>query len=244
LPQFYAGEQKTAKVTVGNPTGKPFDYNATLYLGVDQLAMDEAVFSLNAGESKQVNFGVTMPPQPGVYPVYLSVFSGGQLLGLYQATENLEIVALPPFDMTITKIETTSDKYAPAWWLMQPVALVSNPHGITITHKLRFVAASGSYDPALLSSFTRTRCWGGGAPGTPQDQLYDLSVTLEPGQSVTLVSPFYYIDGLCGWEHDNPYEWSNMPPGAYSGGVRKLYYHRLIDELGNSSPVMSIGTIP
>ncbi|GAJ18623.1 unnamed protein product [marine sediment metagenome] len=67
-----------------------------------------------------------------------------------------------------------------------------------------------------------------------------LSVTLNPGQSITLVSPFYYIDGWHDTHHT--YEWTNSPPGMYSAGVRKKYYFRIIDELGNWSPYKSVGS--
>ena len=94
MPQFAPGEEKTAVVTMTNPTTAPFDYYMVLYMGVNMVAMGDAEFSLEAGESKDISMPVVMPPDPGVYPVYIDVWSGETLLGHYQATENVEIVSL------------------------------------------------------------------------------------------------------------------------------------------------------
>ena len=87
MPQFEAGVSKTAKATMRNPTGKAFDYDGVLYMGTDLAVMAEAPFSLSAGQEKEVSFPVTMPSAPGVYPVYLGVFSEEESIALYQAED-------------------------------------------------------------------------------------------------------------------------------------------------------------
>lgn len=241
MPQFNTGEARTAKVTMRNPTSKAFTYKGVLYMGINQATMVEVPFSLGAGESKEVLFAATMPSVAGTYPVYIGVFSNDVLVPpLYRGTEDVVLVVPAPFSMSITKIDSTINKYATAYWLMQPTILVSNPYGTQITHRLRCIAAFGSKDKNLLSSYIFTRCWGGGAKGTPQSQLRELSVTLGPGQSVTIISPYYFIDD---WnDNHNSYEWENDPPGMYSAGVKKKYWFRVIDENNNWSPVASIGS--
>ena len=94
MPQFAPGTQKIATVTMTNPTEKGFDYHMVLYMGVNMVAMADAYFRLEAGESRGIGVVVIMPSSPGVYPVYLDVWSGETLLGHYQATEDVEI-AIP-----------------------------------------------------------------------------------------------------------------------------------------------------
>lgn len=240
--EFYAGSEHTARAVMHNPTSMAFGYLGVLFMGIGQASMVEVNFHLEAGESKEVLFPITMPTALGDYPVYVGVFSGGTFLEPLRQGENVAIIAQAgPFDMSITKFNTTADKYGPAFWLMQPTAVISNPHSVRISHQIRIIAAPGSYDQNLLSSYIWTRCWGGGAAGASKESLQELLVTLDPGQSITLVSPFYYIDE---WHsrHEN-YEWSNMPPGTYSSGTPRKYWFRVIDEQGNWSPVASIGTV-
>ena len=97
MPQFSAGETRTAKVTMRNPTGKAFDYTGFLYMGTNLAVMAEVSFHLDAGQEKEVLFSVTMPSVAGTYPVYVGVFSGGQNIALYKATEDVVISPPPEF---------------------------------------------------------------------------------------------------------------------------------------------------
>jgi len=91
MPQFMPGEAKTAKATMRNPTARAFDYEGVIYLGTDLQEMSRQPFSLNASEERVIGFPIIMPGVPGVYPVHIGVFSGGKSIGLYRATEDVQI---------------------------------------------------------------------------------------------------------------------------------------------------------
>ena len=93
MPQFTPGESRVAKITLGNPTSKPFNYTAAIHLGAELLEVAEETFSLAAGEERMVDFPVTMPSAPGTYPVWLGVFSGGTNIKTYRATEDITIIS-------------------------------------------------------------------------------------------------------------------------------------------------------
>ena len=92
MPEFAAGEAKTARVPMRNPTSKAFDYRGEIYMGTDLAKMSEQLFHLNAGEEKQVSFPVTMPALAGTYPVHIGVFSGGKNIALYRAIEDVTVI--------------------------------------------------------------------------------------------------------------------------------------------------------
>ena len=95
-PTFEPGETRTAIAPMTNPTGKAWDYTAELYLGLPKVASSGVIsFSLAAGETKSVSFPVTMPAAEGTYPVYLDVYVGVDLVGAYQATEDVIIQISP-----------------------------------------------------------------------------------------------------------------------------------------------------
>jgi hypothetical protein len=94
MPEFSAGEGKTAVVQMTNHKAAPFDYLSTLYMGVNMVALHTKEFGLLAGESKSVSFPVTMPLEAGVYPVFLDVWSGDKLLVHYQAIEDVTIIGI------------------------------------------------------------------------------------------------------------------------------------------------------
>lgn len=94
MPEFSQGEIKTAIAPMSNPTGKSFAYTAELYLGLPKAASSGVIsFSLAAGETRNISFPVAMPTVEGTYPVYIDVYSAGQLIGAYQAIEDVAIVA-------------------------------------------------------------------------------------------------------------------------------------------------------
>lgn len=96
MPILEAGAVKTAKASMTNPTLGSFSYTGELYLGAAKVSSSGKVsFSLAAGETKQVSFPVTMPSVEGTYPVFLDVFVGTELVGAYQANEDVTTVITP-----------------------------------------------------------------------------------------------------------------------------------------------------
>jgi len=95
MPTYLSGVGKTVTVSVTNPTGKSFVYTAELYLGLLKAASSGVItFTLAAGETRDISYPVAMPSEAGTYPVFLDVHVAGQLIGAFQATEDVIILAL------------------------------------------------------------------------------------------------------------------------------------------------------
>ncbi len=97
MPQFAPGQTKTARAPI---TVKPagLSCQAELYLGAKMATSGLKPFT-STGAEQSITFPLTMPSAAGTYPVYLDIFVAGQLIGAYQATEDVVIAA--PLDAAV-----------------------------------------------------------------------------------------------------------------------------------------------
>lgn len=219
MPQFIANNVHTAKVVMTNPTNKPFSYKSILYMGINQSIMTEVLFNLNAGESKEVSFSVTMPSAAGIYPVYIGVFSDGVLIPpLYRSTE--DIVILLPTEITLSGVVTSSKGfplqgvkvlscvgYYSRWSIYGPET-ITNANG---EYSLKFVRGdwAGSMGPVgqIYLAFTMDGYFT--AISTPSGlphivyefgRSYQVNISLEPKAKIDILGatpgPLEYRNGL------------------------------------------------
>ena len=146
-----------------------------------------------------------------------------------------EKTILPSFNMAITRIDTYDRPYVDAerssFWHVDIYCSISNPHSKTITHSLWIAYTASPSDPNNINSYRFDRKWDTGAEWEAEKV-----VTLAPGASRSLFSP---------WKSFLIYGWAglNIPSCSYHGyPIKRKYYFRIIDELGNWSPVVSVGT--
>lgn len=173
MPQFVAGVSKTAIVPMSNPTSSGFDYNAVLYLGIQQVAADSVAFHLNAGESKQISFSIAMPAIAATYPVYLSVSSGGALVGLYRATEDVVIVAAAVESFTYSDLSCWRGGYADgsSWQIIRADVTITNPTS-SVLSRLVYLCWRWYNEPVGERRVAET-----------------YAITLNPGQSIVKETP-------------------------------------------------------
>jgi hypothetical protein len=136
----------------------------------------------------------------------------------------------PSFDMEITSIDEGVSKFASAFWNMQVNCKITNNNASEVTRSLAVIWQRADSPDTWYSS----RYWSNSYP-----DIYT-PVTLQAGESVNIVSPFYYIDGY--HEGHGSYEWDNFPPGQYHAGVKIKYNFKIVDDQGNESAIMSAGS--
>jgi len=173
MPQFSPGEVKTAIAPMSNPTGRGFNYTAELYLGLPKVASSGVIsFNLAAGEARNISFPVTMPSAEGTYPVYLDVFSNDQLIGAYQATEDVEIIQ-PVLDGKIVGI----------WW---------REHGTEAWHSWPLSVPAYTHVDVLWHIRNNSNCRASFVTNTGTLERFfsihsDAPVTLDPGEEGALI---------------------------------------------------------
>ncbi len=99
-PVFDYGTTHVAHAQMANPTPAAFTYNGELYLGAEKVATSGSVpFTLSAGETKVVDFSITMPNVEGTWPPLIDVFVGVDLIGAYEGIEAVTVVISPAIDI-------------------------------------------------------------------------------------------------------------------------------------------------
>ncbi len=236
MPQFYAGELKTARVTTRNPTGKAFSYEAALIIGVPEAVRSEVSFSMPAGEEKIISFPITMPSLAGTYPVHIYVVSEGKEVGLYRAVEEVTI-ALPalPFTYTFSCSRGTCPS-APAYGVAQINAAIKNNHSIPVTQHVgvmwsrwsktygKWVSCAGQF------ATSREYCVCNLSPC----MINPFSLTLNPGETFN----FSYA-GYCSGVDPNDPTWTPCVPLLMAN---HSYYFWLEDDAGGKSTEVVLST--
>lgn len=97
-PTFKPGTSHIAHARVTNPSSTTFTYTGDLYLG-DHVVSASASFTLTPGQTKTIDFTITMPGAEGAYKVYLDIYVGADLIAAYVATEDVIIEVEPAIDV-------------------------------------------------------------------------------------------------------------------------------------------------
>ncbi|MBA7697173.1 hypothetical protein ES703_105832 [subsurface metagenome] len=152
---------------MSNPTGKSFAYTAELYLGMLKAASSGVIpFSLAPGEIRNISFPIAMPSAEGAYPVYLDVFVAGELIGAYQAVEDVVVVA-PALPFSYTNLSCglviAPPELAGSGWRAPAFSCrITNNGPIRQTRTIRVIYDyPGRSEPGLLESFVLTLEAGG-----------------------------------------------------------------------------------
>jgi len=108
---FQLGSEHIAHAPMTNNTPKTWTYDAEFYLvkgGTTYTSSGTITFSLDAGASQTIDFPITMPSIEGTYQVFLDIYVAGELIGAYQAIEDVTIGEIVPVGFVYSNI-TCSD---------------------------------------------------------------------------------------------------------------------------------------
>ena len=145
-PAFTPGSVQTAVAELLNPTSSILPYSARLCLNKPgMLCTGKVFFNIEAGKTKSIYFSTEVPTVEGTYPVYLDVFSNGQLLKTYRADEDVVIGVIYTLTWSVTPSGSGT---------ISPASGTKYPSATTVTLK---ATASLGYE------FDH---WGGAASGT------------------------------------------------------------------------------
>jgi len=236
MPEFNAGELKTAKATMRNPTGKAFSYTAALIVGVPEAARSEASFSIPAGEEKVISFPLAMPSLAGTYPVHVYVVSEGKEVGLHRAVEDVTIV-IPalPFTYSFSCVRKTCPS-APAYGIAEMSGTIKNNHSVKVTQNIRVMWSRWSKTYGKWVSCagqlvtSREYCVCSLSPC----KVNPFSLTLNPGETFT----FSYAGYCSGVDPRDP-TWTPCVPSLMAN---YNYYFWLEDDGGGKSTEVVLST--
>lgn len=230
MPQFAGGELRGAIITLSNPTTKNLIYNVDLIIGLPEVARGTGAVSVAAGATDQLYITLNMPTTPGTYPVFLAISSDGVLVSTHRATEDISILQAGNFTFgTPEGIMKSPTGIGSGWSLAEIRCLVTNTGASPVTRQLKVL-----YEITAAPGWRDERVW----EYTPTD-IYSLAaspktktLTLNPGESVTLIQPHEFID-------------SRVNPAVYGSlwnqpafGTPSAFRFKLVDDLGNESPVI------
>jgi hypothetical protein len=142
VPTFSSGEEKTARVTVHNPTAKAFDYVGQLWITKQRAGLHyvetwaETSFRLEPDEQKGILFPVVMPLKEGTYPVSICILVGEEVIAT-KAVEDIEIIAPVP-KLTIDRFFVVT-RPAADHGDFEAHCHIKNTGGSTATGKLNLV---------------------------------------------------------------------------------------------------------
>ena len=165
------------------------------------------------GEDQSISLPISLPGVEGTYPAYLEVFSNGQRIAVFLGDEDV-VIAAPapaPFSFGAVSVSFTSEL---VYTIAQMSVVVTNNNPTPLQGKI-YAYWNWSTEPTTIKRYRR---WDGGI------DYYQLS--LAPGESQTVISPFRFYD-----------QWGDLlANGPYigAGGHPVLWFE---DEFGGSSPM-------